>query len=134
MKTKKIELVKDRFRHILISSGLNNTEFAESVGISKGQVSNILAGERDISEPVAILIEKIYGFRREWTLEGIGPEKNETAAFPLSEQDKLQLTNDIVLSRKITNNPTLKEIAEMLVKIQADDLKKIKAIVETFLK
>ncbi|EMO27306.1 hypothetical protein LEP1GSC170_1231 [Leptospira interrogans serovar Bataviae str. HAI135] len=57
-----------------------------------------------------------------------------TTPSNVTEAEKELIEKGIILSRKIIKNPTLCEIAEMLVKIQPDDLKKIKTIVETFVK
>ncbi|EKR57199.1 hypothetical protein LEP1GSC105_0142 [Leptospira interrogans str. UI 12758] len=97
-------------------------------------------GEIELTERMANSWGIILGISSEWLQKETGDMllreevENQKSPFPLSEQDKLQFTNDILLSRKIVNNPTLRAIAEMLVNIPLDEQKKIKVIIETFLK
>ncbi|TGK36202.1 XRE family transcriptional regulator [Leptospira gomenensis] len=88
LNTENFEKQKDRFRKIVEFSGLNNTEFGRKVGISKQQVSNILAGSRDISDLLAVTMELVWGFRKEWSQYGIGPEMR-------TDQFKEELQNRI---------------------------------------
>ncbi|WP_338091836.1 helix-turn-helix transcriptional regulator [Leptospira noguchii] len=133
LETEKIIHQNIRFKIILDSTGLNNTEFAREVGISKGQVSHLLSGEREVSETLAKLLYYKFGILENWTLKGEGDMRNTTPSN-VTEAEKKLIEKGIILSRKIIKNSTLCEIAEMLVKIQPDDLKKIKTIVETFVK
>ncbi|EMO78599.1 DNA-binding helix-turn-helix protein [Leptospira kirschneri str. 200801774] len=112
---------------------LSQDDFAKSIGISQEFLSQIENNKRDLTDRITIIIELKYGFRKEWTHKGIGPEK-DTTPLNVTEAERELIEKGIILSRKIIKNPTLCEIAEMLVKIQPDDLRKIKTIVETFLK
>lgn len=42
------------------SLGLNQTDFAESLGMSQGAIANIESGNREISKPVLLKIREVY--------------------------------------------------------------------------
>ncbi|WP_078126255.1 helix-turn-helix domain-containing protein [Leptospira alexanderi] len=76
-----------RLRLIIAETGMTQSRFGEEVGISKQQVSNILSGERDVSDPVALVIEHKFGFRKDWLLMKNGPQKNKMNAFDIAALD-----------------------------------------------
>lgn len=76
-----------RLRLIIAETGMTQSRFGEEVGISKQQVSNILSGERDVSDPVALVIEHRFGFRKDWLLMKNGPQKNKMNAFDIAALD-----------------------------------------------
>ncbi|WP_232417888.1 helix-turn-helix domain-containing protein [Leptospira interrogans] len=120
--------------------GLTQRNVADKLKVSQGTISQLRNGEIELTERMANSWGIILGISSEWLQKETGDMllreevENQKSPFPLSEQDKLQFTNDILLSRKIVNNPTLRAIAEMLVNIPLDEQKKIKVIIETFLK
>ncbi|EMK02967.1 DNA-binding helix-turn-helix protein [Leptospira kirschneri] len=122
------------------NQGLTQRKVAEKLKVSQGTISQLRNGEIELTERMANSWGIILGISGEWLQNETGDMLlreegvNQKPQLPLTEQHKEQILNDILLSRKIVNNPTLRAIAEMLVNISLDEQKKIKAIIETFLK
>lgn len=64
--------MKNRLNIIINNSGLNQTEFANSIGTTQATISRYLNGSRKIDKTTALLIEKIYKFSSNWLLTGEG--------------------------------------------------------------
>ncbi|WP_236715283.1 helix-turn-helix domain-containing protein [Leptospira interrogans] len=121
------------------NQGLTQRKVAEKLKVSQGTISQLRNGEIELTERMANSWGIILGISSEWLQNESGDmllreEGVKNPPSPLTEQHKEQILNDILLSRKIVNNPTLRAIAEMLVNIPLDEQKKIKVIIETFLK
>ncbi|EMO53929.1 hypothetical protein LEP1GSC172_3288 [Leptospira noguchii] len=113
---------------------------ADKLKVSQGTISQLRNGEIELTERMSNSWGMVLGISSEWLQNESGDMlsreevENQIPALPLTEADKELIINDIILSRKIVNNPTLRAIAEMLVNISLDEQKKIKTIIETFLK
>nr|WP_017851745.1 helix-turn-helix transcriptional regulator [Leptospira interrogans] len=115
-----------RLAFIISETGLTQSRFGEEVGISKQQVSNIIAGEREISEPVAMVIEYKFGFRKVWVLSGNGNKKEHKR----NSHEIEALNSDIQLLRKIDRMPGVKKIIEDILILGTED----RAIIEDMIK
>ncbi len=65
----------ERLKKLLSELGVNQASFARALGISKGQITNILNGEREISNILALAITAVYTERpinSNWLLTGEG--------------------------------------------------------------
>ena len=70
--------LKDRIKQIMKENDLKQKEFAESIGVSESYISAIVnERNRDLSKPLAMLIEEKYGYATEWTLNGTSPKMNQ---------------------------------------------------------
>ena len=64
-----------RIRWLLDTCGLKQAEFARSLGISANYVYLLTSGRKEtISEPLALLIEHVYGCPAEWVRTGRRPD------------------------------------------------------------
>ncbi|MGQ2844277.1 helix-turn-helix domain-containing protein [Leptospira interrogans] len=115
-----------RLAFIISETGLTKSRFGEEVGISKQQVSNIISGEREISDPVAMVIEYKFGFRKVWTLTGNGIKKEHKR----NSQEIEALNSDIQLLRKIDRVPGAKKIIEDILVLGSKD----RAVIEDMIK
>lgn len=71
--------LSERIGLIQKGSGLNQREFATSIGVTESYISLLLKGKTEkISESLALLIECKYGYSAKWTISGGGNPK-ETA-------------------------------------------------------
>ena len=60
-----------RIRQIIRESGVKQVEFAQSLGISANYVYLLTSGRKTaISETLARLIERVYGYPADWALQG----------------------------------------------------------------
>lgn len=92
-----MELI-DRLKTILKESNLKQKEFAFSIGVSEGYMSQLLSGKRDaISESLALLIQELYGYSADWVMSGKGDKfkKNERTFIKEVAKKKVEsLTED----------------------------------------
>ena len=66
---------KSRLRHARDELGLSQKEMAKRLGISAQYLGMLERGDQPLSEPVAMKMETLFGYRAEWILFGKGPEK-----------------------------------------------------------
>lgn len=60
-----------RIRQIIRESGVKQVEFPQSLGISANYVYLLTSGRKTaISETLARLIERVYGYPADWVLQG----------------------------------------------------------------
>ena len=64
-----------RIRWLLDTCGLKQAEVARSLGISANYVDLLTSGRKEtVSEPLALLIEHVYGCPAEWVRTGRRPD------------------------------------------------------------
>ncbi|MCB1682975.1 MAG: hypothetical protein R3E82_20345 [Pseudomonadales bacterium] len=101
-------LVAERFRFFLDSVGLDREGFAEAVdgAVSARSLYSILNGTRRPSRALAVLIERQWGFRADYLLEGKGgmwgeqPAVRSTRGTRLTEEE----TEVIAFMRRSVDN------------------------------
>jgi len=78
-----------RIQRIVDEKGILKKDFAVSIGVSPNYIYQIIAGRRDsISEPLAKLIETLYGYPSGWVLHGeAGGDALEEAIRKLKSLD-----------------------------------------------
>ena len=65
--------LKDRLQILLDEQNIKRKDFASTIKVTEGYVSNILNGKRNqISYSLALLIEEKYGYSAQWILTGEG--------------------------------------------------------------
>jgi plasmid maintenance system antidote protein VapI len=109
--------VSGRVLSILKESGLNQKKFAESIYVTGGYVSRLLKNSIGMSNSTAMLIEKVYGYSKDWILHGTEPKK-----VPNKAQEKLT-----PLQRKIITeieSMTEDELSFILIYIETSKKKK----------
>ncbi|EMM99350.1 helix-turn-helix domain-containing protein [Leptospira noguchii] len=126
MNTFNLKTQAGRLAYIISETGLTQSRFGEEVGISKQQVSNIIAGEREISDPVAMVIEYKFGFRKVWVLSGSGNKKDQKR----NSKEIDALNSDIQLLRKIERISGVKQIIEDILILDSED----RAVIEEMVK
>ncbi|EMN45125.1 helix-turn-helix domain-containing protein [Leptospira weilii] len=126
MNTFNLKTQSGRLAYIISETGMTQSRFGEEAGISKQQVSNIIAGEREVSEPVAMVIEYKFGFRKEWILTGNGSKKDQKR----NSQEITALNSDIQLQRKIERIPGVKKLIEDFLTLSSED----RAVIEDMVK
>ncbi|WP_036026236.1 helix-turn-helix domain-containing protein [Leptospira noguchii] len=137
---KKKERIAIALDWLKANRGWTQRTVADKLKVSQGTISQLRNGEIELTERMSNSWGMVLGISSEWLQNESGDMlsreevENQIPALPLTEADKELIINDIILSRKIVNNPTLRAIAEMLVNISLDEQKKIKTIIETFLK
>lgn len=75
--------LKDRVELILNEQHMKQKDLAGALKVTESYVSNILKGKRrNISEPLALLIEQIYGYSAQWVLTGEGARFAKNGDLP----------------------------------------------------
>jgi transcriptional regulator with XRE-family HTH domain len=67
--------LSERILEIIKDNHLNQKEFAKSLNVTQGFISRLLKDGTGLSNSTAMLIEKIYGYSKDWVLEGKEPKK-----------------------------------------------------------
>lgn len=104
--------IESRVRAVRKSNKLSQTEFAESLGVTVGVISNIELGritQWDTKTPLLNLICDKYGCRREWLIDGEGEMMQELSR----EQEIIKAVSDM-----FTGDDSFKQdIISVLVKL-----------------
>lgn len=66
-------MIEDRLKEILEFFVINQTEFADSLGITQSSVSRYLSGDRDLPMTTVLAIKAVYNINPNWLLTGEGP-------------------------------------------------------------
>ena len=105
--------LKDRLQILLDEQNIKRKDFACTIKVTEGYVSNILNGKRDhISDSLALLIEQKYGYSAQWILTGEG------------ERYALQ-------SRVPHLSPTKKRLIAQIEKMSDSEINAIKVFIES---
>jgi hypothetical protein len=99
-----------RLMEVRFRSGLNQGDFAQSLGMSPTGFSTMIARDAKVSKTLAMACELAYGYRTDWILTGEGPERAAASAHLDTEAlVKLELlegdldNNDaVLLARMVT--------------------------------
>ena len=67
--------VNDRVKEIRQSEKLTLEKFGEKMGVSKGAISKIELGNRNVTEQMIKSICREFGYNEEWLRDGIEPKK-----------------------------------------------------------
>ena len=67
--------IENRLRSARYELGLSRKDMAAQLGISNDYLKSLELGRQPVSFPVAMKMEKLFGFRAEWILFGTGPKK-----------------------------------------------------------
>lgn len=107
-----MENIESRVRAVRKSNKLSQVEFAESLGVTVGVISNIELGritQWDTKMPLLNLICDKYGCRREWLIDGVGEMMQDLSR----EQEIIR-----AVSEMFTGDDSFKQdIISMLVKL-----------------
>jgi transcriptional regulator with XRE-family HTH domain len=61
--------ISDRLRTVVCDLDMSQTKFAETLGVSFTYINCLINGKRgNISQSLAILIQKLYGYSAQWLL------------------------------------------------------------------
>ena len=107
--------IESRVRAVRKSNKLSQTEFAESLGVTVGVISNIELGritQWDTKMPLLNLICDKYGCRREWLIDGEGEMMQELSR----EQEIIKAVSDMFTGDDSFNQ----DIISMLVKLPGE--------------
>ncbi|MDE7203209.1 MAG: helix-turn-helix domain-containing protein [Lachnospiraceae bacterium] len=98
--------VNDRVKEIRKSEKLTLEKFGEKIGVSKGAISKIELGNRNVTDQMVKSICREFGYREEWLRDGIEPKQPER----LDEDELAEYIEDLLS----TENPTYTLIKSIL--------------------
>jgi transcriptional regulator with XRE-family HTH domain len=78
----------DRMRTILDECGLKQKEFAKSINVTDSYISKVLRSESGMSNSTALLIERMYGYSKNWLMKGEEPKITTDRGRNLSNLQK----------------------------------------------
>lgn len=98
--------VNDRVKEIRKSEKLTLEKFGDKIGVSKGAISKIELGNRNVTDQMIKSICREFGYREEWLRDGIEPKQPEK----LDEDELAEYIEDLLS----TENPTYTLIKSIL--------------------
>lgn len=102
-----------RLAHVLYLSGLNQTEFANRIGVSGGFISDVVRGLKKPGADILSSINKVFGVSIDWLLNGIGNiNGNRKIDAELLRDIRIQV--GIVNAAVVEKNPTAQEVLRLL--------------------
>ena len=66
--------LSDRMRTIISECGLKQKEFAKNINVTDSYISKVLRDESGMSNSTALLIERLYGYSKDWIIMGQEPK------------------------------------------------------------
>ena len=118
-----------RLREIMSILGLTQTDFGNRIFLTNQAISSYVKDRNPIPEPIALLIEKVFGVDKTWLLTGEGEMWYNP---PLPDTENLQ--KDMMLIRKILRDPELRPLMEKVVDLKKAEKEKLYDVLRAFLK
>jgi transcriptional regulator with XRE-family HTH domain len=82
--------ISDRIRTIVSDLDISQTKFADTLGVSFTYINCLINGKRNnISQSLAILIQKLYGYSAQWILYDEGDAVKKIIRRSLSSRPRL---------------------------------------------
>jgi transcriptional regulator with XRE-family HTH domain len=66
--------LSDRMKIIINECGLKQKEFAKNINVTDSYISKVLRNESGMSNSTALLIERLYGYSKDWIITGQEPK------------------------------------------------------------
>ena len=66
--------LSDRMKMIISECGLKQKEFAKNINVTDSYISKVLRDESGMSNSTALLIERLYGYSKNWIITGQEPK------------------------------------------------------------
>ncbi|WP_230457197.1 helix-turn-helix domain-containing protein [Leptospira santarosai] len=121
-----------RLRKVFEESGLNQSDFAESIGLKPSSFSDLLYGraKNPSVETVSNLI-KTYNVNPLWLMTGEGPEKNPRhSPSPLSEEKIREMDLHDRRMRRINTTPGAGDTIDAFLALSERDRATVDALVK----
>ncbi|WP_162463061.1 helix-turn-helix domain-containing protein [Paenibacillus psychroresistens] len=67
-----METIGSRFKHLRKIAGLSQLDFAKTIGLSQGRLSDIETNQNKPSADTLIAVNGCFGTSTDWLLQGIG--------------------------------------------------------------
>lgn len=123
-----MENIESRVRAVRKSNKLSQVEFAESLGVTVGVISNIELGritQWDTKTPLLNLICDKYGCRREWLIDGEGEMMQDLSR----EQEIIKAVSEMFTG----DDGFKKDIISMMVKLPDEHWELLKEMAQRLL-
>jgi transcriptional regulator with XRE-family HTH domain len=66
--------LSDRMKIIIGECGQKQKEFARNINVTDSYISKVIRDESGMSNSTALLIERLYGYSKNWIITGQGPK------------------------------------------------------------
>jgi plasmid maintenance system antidote protein VapI len=66
--------LSDRMKIIIDECDLKQKEFAKNINVTDSYISKVLRNESGMSNSTALLIERMYGYSKDWIITGQEPK------------------------------------------------------------
>ena len=85
--------LSSRMKTIISECGFKQKEFAQSINVTESYISKVLRDESGMSNSTAMLIEKLYGYSKNWIMTGSEPKTIARHSCILSALQKKIILN-----------------------------------------
>ncbi|RHX84728.1 helix-turn-helix transcriptional regulator [Leptospira stimsonii] len=119
----------ERLAEALTLLGLNQTEFADTIGSSQQTISRNIGGKLKITLTDALAIEAVHKISHEWLLNG----KGQIFELPESQKSEIAIlkkTTEFI--RKINQTKGLSSLIEDIILLSESDQEMIRSLVKHF--
>jgi transcriptional regulator with XRE-family HTH domain len=113
--------LSDRMKIIIGECGLKQKEFAKNINVTDSYISKVLRNESGMSNSTALLIERLYGYSKNWIITGQKPKMIAGRGDGLSSLQK-----KIIMNVEQMNDDELRALFAFI-----ESLKKVNATVST---
>jgi plasmid maintenance system antidote protein VapI len=112
--------LSDRMKIIINECGLKQKEFAKNINVTDSYISKVLRNESGMSNSTALLIERLYGYSKNWIIAGQEPKMIADRGSNLSSLQKkiimaVEQMNDNELRALFAFIESLKKISDLTI-------------------
>ncbi|MBE7413376.1 MAG: helix-turn-helix transcriptional regulator [Leptospiraceae bacterium] len=118
----------NRLKSVIEKSGLNQSEFAETLGITQSAISQYLSDKRSFDKPLALAIQFKHKVNANWLLTGEGSMEAGSV-----EERLAALNEGMQYTREAKKNPQVKELFDKILNLSHSEREKLKIVIRDIL-
>lgn len=119
-----METINDRIRQVRKNANQTQGEFGKSIGLSRGNITNIEVNRINVTDRTIVTICKVYGVSETWLRTGIGNMYSSGGADAEFDMicTQIQLSDDSFIKNALRAYWRLEEKEKAVIRKLIDDL------------